>query len=70
LDPYFLAVSLEGRQFIREWLQQYYLLVESPQSIKPLLKTYQLYLHELQGNDPYYEAFFISGATVIRRKQL
>jgi hypothetical protein len=43
LDPYFLAVSLEGRQFIREWLQQYYLLVESPQSIKPLLKTYQLY---------------------------
>ena len=44
LDPYFLSVSKEGKDFISEVLQSYYVLLEFSERIKELIVKYQLNL--------------------------
>ena len=41
LDPYFIAVSAKGTEFIREMLQQYYVLLELAEDKSKIKAVFQ-----------------------------
>jgi len=54
LDPYFLAVSRDGADFIKEVVKVYIDLLEFPEKTAKVIAKLKLNMGEIQGNDPYY----------------
>ncbi len=54
LDPYFLAVSRDGVDFIKEVIKMYIDLLEFPDKTAKVIAQLRLNMGEIKGNDPYY----------------
>ena len=54
LDPYFLAVSRDGVDFIKEVIKVYIDLLEFPEKTEQVITQLRLSMGEINGKDPYY----------------
>lgn len=70
LDPYFLAVSRDGVDFIKEVIKVYIDLLEFPDKTAKMLAQLKLNMGEIRGRDPYYESYYAAFSSVLRKKQI